>query len=355
MGIISNTGKTASLFMAFGFCAAIVSCSDGNAKPEPKNEKDEVISVVVRKIVPQKFVQMLTLTGVAKANRSVVIASETPGKVVKIGFKKGDDVKEGEPLIWLDSALLEADIAQARAAMEINELEYRKLKALAQRKASVSEIQLDKSRLSLNVARARLQGLDSRLAKKTIRAPFDGKIAGKKVEIGAIVNPGEPLTKVIDLKAIKVIVGIPEVAIADFRPGKKASIVFDAFPEEKFDGVTSYISPEVDMRSRTFELELELTNERTRLLPEMSAKVTFVKRESANSILIPQTSALERKEGHAVFIIDSQNIAQLRPVIIEDSSNEMALVKSGVSVGDILVIRGQRALMSGDTVEAKTE
>ncbi len=352
---IFNGKKTALLLVAMGLTTSFFSCSDDNPKPEPKIEKNEVISVVAHKIVPQKFVQMLTLTGIAKANRSVVIASETSGKVVKVGFKKGDDAKKGEPLVWLDSSLLEADIAQAQAGMEINELEYRKLKALARKKASVSEIQLDKSRLSLNVAKARLQGLHSRLAKKTIKAPFDGKIARKNVEIGAIVNPGEPLAKVIDLKAIKVVVGIPEVAIADFNPGKKASIVFDAFPEKKFKGVTSYISPEVDMRSRTFELELKLTNGKIKISPEMSAKVTFVKRELANSILIPQTSVLERREGHAVFIINSQNIAQLKPVIIEDSSGEMALVKSGVSIGDLLVIKGQRGLTSGDTVEAIME
>ena len=88
-----------------------------------------------------------------------------------------------------------------------------------------------------------------------------------------------------------------------------------------------------------------------RILPEMSAKVTFIKRAIENAIMIPQTAALEVAEGHAVFLVTKAGVAQKRKIEIADNANEMALVANGLSAGETLVTSGQRSLVDGDKVE----
>lgn len=334
-----------------GFVFYLMSCSDSKAIPKPKDDGKRQIKVRATKIEPETFTQKLTLTASARAYREVVIASETAGRVVEINFEKGDYVQKDKPLIRLDDSSLQADIAQARADTDILKLEYQKLKALAEVNAGVSEFKLEQARLRMEAAISRTDGFMARLDKLTIKAPFAGHIAGRDVEVGAIVAPGAFLAKLLVTRPIKVVIGIPESAIADFAVGKSARVEFDAYKDEKYEGFVTYISPEVDRRSRTFELELELPNKDKKILPEMSAKVTFTRKELPNSIIIPQTAIVELADKHAVFIVTKDNVARQRIVEVADSADEMALIVSGVQIGDLLVVKGQRGLMDGDNVE----
>ena len=127
--------------------------------------------------------------------------------------------------------------------------------------------------------------------------------------------------------------------------------MFDAYPDQTSRGRVTYIAPEVDSRSRTFDMELELPNRDMKIFPEMSAKVTFIRKTVENSILIPQDSIVELADGHAVFVIGEGNVARRRKVEIKDMAEEMALVGSGLAAGDRLIVIGQRNLIDGDRVE----
>jgi len=345
--------KKALAVIAVGFLMA--GCSKGASETAEKKAAQhtaagrKAVRVKAQAIEPRTFVQKIKLVAAAKAYKEVVIGAELPGRVVKIGFEKGDLIKEGQPLVWLDDRQARADIAQAGADRDLAALDYRKLKALADKKADVSEFALDQARLRLAAADARMQGLDVMLDKLTIRAPFSGLMASRGVELGAMVSPGQPLARLATLNPIKLSTGIPETAISDFSLGKEASIVFDSYPSKERKGKITYLAPEVDQRTRTFECELELANPDRKIKPEMSAKVTFVRKEMKDSILIPQEAVLELSDGHAVFVVEN-GVARQKKVKIEDMADEMAQVSSGVSVGDMLVTLGQRGLIDGDRV-----
>ncbi len=335
-------------------CAALLAfsaCSNGAEDAKGAVIEEKIVRVHVQTVEPQTFVQRITLTASAKADKEVTIASETLGRVSKIGFEKGDQVKEGQPLIWLEDSTLRAEIAQAEVDKNIAALDYRKFKALADKNANVSQFQLEQSRLRLEASRARLTALSTRLSKLTIKAPISGHVVTRETEVGAIVSPGLPLSRIVSIRPIKVLTGIPEVAIADFSIGKEAVITFDAYPDREYKGKVGYLSPEVNRKTRIFNCELTLPNENMTILPEMSAKVTFIRKTLSGSILIPQTAVLELTDGHAVFVVDKGNVARLRKVGIEDTAGEMALVISGVKAGDRLVTLGQRSLIEGDRVE----
>lgn len=351
------TGKTAlkPLAVAALFSALITAGCGVNAQekntPSTKAEEDKAVRVQVMTVEPATFQQKIKLVGSAKAEKEVVIASEVPGRVVKLGFEKGDTVKAGQPLVWLDDSRLKAELSAAQAERGMARLDYDKLSALAERKASVSEFQLEQAKLKLDAAEARISSILASLEKLMITAPFSGTLVSKSVEQGAIVAPGQPLSRLINIVPIKLSTGVPETAISDFGVGKKAVVVFDAYPSKKYTGKVTYIAPEVDLRARTFECELELPNEDMKIMPEMSAKVTFIRKELPGSILIPQESIVELADGHVVFIVENGEFARQRRVTIEDMAEEMALIGEGLEAGEQLVTLGQRGLIDGDRIK----
>jgi len=342
--------KICNMTMIALISLATSACSNGAADAVKAPPEKKIIRVRVWKVKPQTFVQKLTLTASAKAGREVTIASESPGRVVGVNFDKGDKVIRGQVLIRLDDATLKAKIAMATVDKDLAELEYRKQKTLSDHGAGISEFQLEQSRLRLEAAKARLGELGAELDKLTIKSPITGVILSRGTEPGEIVSPGAPLARSAELRPIKVVTGAPELAIADFYMGKEALITFDAYPGKNFAGKITFLSLEINPRTRTFDCEIELANKDMMILPEMSAKVAFTRKTLPGSILIPQTSVLELADGHAVFVVDENNIAHQRRIELVDSADEKALVSSGLAEGDALVILGHRKLIDGDTV-----
>jgi len=343
---------TESIVIAVAVTAGLfVSCSGGGkAEPPRKAEEKKAVKARVITLEPRDFTKRLTLSGSSKASSEVVVAAEAGGRVARLAFEKGDRVQAGAPLAWLDDSSTKAELAQAEAGRDMAALDHRKLKALDDRKAGVSEFQMEQARLNLNAAEARVAAVKSLLAKFTVSAPISGVLVTRDVEMGAVIAPGQPIARLITTDPIKITAGMPEMAISDFRPGLTATARFDAFPDREYEGKITFISPAVNRVTRTFDMEATIPNQDGKIFPDMSAKVVFPWRHVKNAIIIPQSAAVELSDGHAVFIVEG-GVARQRRVTMEDTSGDMALVKSGVKAGDVLVVTGQRSMVDGDIVE----
>jgi membrane fusion protein (multidrug efflux system) len=343
--------KAASILIAAVTAALFVSCSrGGKAEPPRQAEEKKAVKARVMTLEPRDFTKRLTLSGSSKASSEVTVAAEAGGRIARIGFEKGDRVKAGAPLAWLDDSSAKAELAQAEAGRDLAALEHRKLKALEERKAGVSEFQLEQARLNLNSAEARVAAVKALLTKFIVNAPISGVLVTREVETGAIIAPGQPISRLISTDPMKIAAGMPEMAIADFHSGLTATARFDAFPEREYEGKITFISPAVNSVTRTFDMEVTIWNHDAKIFPDMSAKVEFPWRHVKNAMLIPQSATVELTDGHAVFVVDG-GVARQRRVELEDVSGDMALVKSGVKAGDVLVVTGQRSMVDGDLVE----
>ncbi|MBF0170497.1 MAG: efflux RND transporter periplasmic adaptor subunit [Nitrospinae bacterium] len=344
---MSDPRPLLALTLAVGL--ALSACA-GDDAPQAAVTDRKSVRVKVITLAPTLFRQKLTLPGAAKPSAEVTVTAEVAGKVAALGFEKGATVKKGAPLVRLDDRAMAAETAQARAARDMAALELDKLSALAKVEGDVSPFELDNRRLTLAQAQARLDGAEATLARYRIGAPLAGIAVSRPLEVGAIASPGVELTRIVATDPMKLSVGVPETAVADFSVGKKATVVFDAFPDERYEGAVVFLSPEVDPRARVFACELSLPNPAGRLRPEMSAKATFVRKEIPDALLIPQTAVLELPEAHAVFVVDDKGIARQKLVTVADHTGEEALVDSGLSPGDRLVVTGHRSLLDGDKV-----
>lgn len=343
---------TASLVIALAIMAGLfVSCSGGGkAEPPRQAEGKKAVKARVMTIEPRDFTKKLTLSGSSRASSEVTVAAEAGGRITRLAFDKGDHVKAGAPLAWLDDSTAKAELAQAEAGRDMAALEHKKLKALEERRAGVSEFQLEQARLNLNSAEARVATVKSFMAKLVVNAPMPGTLVTRDVEIGAVIAPGQPISRLIATDPIKIIAGMPEMAIADFHPGQTATARFDAFPGKEYEGKITFVSPAVNPVTRTFDMEVTIKNHDGKIFPDMSAKVEFPWRRVENAMIIPQSATVELSDGHAVYVVEG-GVAKQRRVAMEDVSGDMALVKSGVKAGDVLVVTGQRSMVDGDVVE----
>jgi membrane fusion protein (multidrug efflux system) len=331
----------------------VVACSkspENNLKPSSDSGK-ATVKVATMIVTAETFEQKLTLTASTMASKSVIIASAAAGRVKNLGFDRSDKVHASQPLVWLDDSVLASELERVVADHEMASLHHEKLKALSDKGANVSELKLEEARLKLKAEGAKLSALNAKLDMMTVRAPFAGVVVTRDVEVGAYINPGQRLAKLVTITPMKIITGVPETAIADFKVGKSALVTLDAYPGKTFTAEVTSISPEVNPKTRVFDCELVIQSSSENILSEMSAKVLFTKKVLANSVLIPQTSVVELIDGHAVYVVENGSVARLKKVVIADVAEEKALVESGLSVGEHLVISGHRSLIDGDTVE----
>ena len=333
--------------------AAVSACHKEKKEHSPSQEGagKKIIRVKLMEITAEDFERKITLSASAKAFAEAPLAAETMARVEKIGFEKGDMARQGDPMVWFDAATVRAQLGQARADRDMVKFDYVKQSELKEKGGAVSDYTLEKSRLAMEAAEARIRGLETLLSKYVIHAPISGVVASRDVEVGMVVAPGAPIARIIAVKPIKVSFGVPELEIGSVALGKKARVVFDAHPEREYEGTVSYVAAEVNRTARVFEAEAQLANQDGSIRPEMSAKVTISGKAVKNAISIPQTAVVEMATGHVAFVVGADKTARLKKIEIADYSGGMALVKSGLAAGDRLVIKGHRDLIDGDLVE----
>jgi membrane fusion protein (multidrug efflux system) len=240
-------------------------------------------------------------------------------------------------------------LERAENQMELRRSEFENARSgIQSRKARIQSIQAD-----LTAAGAEIDRLQEDLADTIVRAPFDGVIGDRFVELGDQVTPGRKMFTVLDIASVKVVARIPSEFIGRIEPGASVKVSTRAYSEPVFEGIVIHVHPEADLTNRTFAVEIKVTNpERPVLLPGMFARVRIPVMDVEEALLVPREAILEDDRGTFLYVIDaSSDTAERRDLRLGNLGPEEALVVDGVSPGDSVVIRGQERLHNGALVE----
>src|SRR6202012_6004364 len=231
----------------------------------------------------------ITAVGSMRAFRGVVVTTEVAGLVRTLNFKSGEDAKNGAVLVELNA---DSDIAQLhalQAAADLAQTTYNRDKVQFDAQA-ISHATLDADAADLKNKRAQAEAQAALVAKKTLRAPFAGKLGITTLNPGQYLNPGD---KVVTLQAIDPILvdfRIPQVQLARITVGQTVHVTTDAFPKEVFEGKVTAIDPRVDPASRNFQVEASVNNSSRKLLPGMFARAAVESGEKQPLLTLPQTA-----------------------------------------------------------------
>jgi membrane fusion protein (multidrug efflux system) len=360
-GIMRRIARAARGLGAVSLLWAVAACSErveaGSTEEAPGAGASEgltrVINVVVTEVTPAAFREEIALTGTVQAARDVVLSAEEAGVVRELMVARGASVQEGQPILRIDDRVLRPQVEQARAQSILAEEQWQRRKRLFEEDRVGSELAYLEARLTAEQAAAQLAVLEERLARTVVRAPFAGVVEERLVEVGAMVAPGSPVARIINVNPVKITAGVPERYATDVRPGALVEVTFDAVEGRTFEGKIGFVGTAVNPRNRTFPVEFSVPNLGGVIKPEMVASVALVRRVVEEALVVPQDAIVRLADGQAVYVVRSEGgeeIVESRAVTIGMSQDNLVTVTSGLSAGDRVVVVGQQQVADGDRV-----
>ena len=340
----------------------LTACGDDAAAVDtdaPAQEARRIINVGVERLQVRSFTDVIRLTGTVVADRSVMVAAEEGGIVQRVLVDKGASVQAGQPIVELDDEMLRAQQDEAQAQLSLAQQLWDRTRRLYDDDGIGTENEYLQARYNAAQAKARLTLVEARLANTTIRAPFDGVLDARHVEVGSVVAPGSNVATVVDLSPLKVAAGVPERYAADVQLGARAVILFDALGDTSH-GSVEFVGASVHVSNRTFPIELALDASTGFVKPEMVADVILERRHLDQAVVVPRQALVRTESGFSAFVaVDVQGdaaIAEVRALTLGPSAQDEVVVVSGLSDQDRLIVLGQTQVAHGDhlrTVRAR--
>lgn len=305
-------------------------------------------TVTASAAVEQSWVTSLVATGSVAPVQGVTVGAEMPGKVVKIAFEAGATVKAGDLLVQLDTSTEEAQLRAAEAAAALGTANLARARELRQ-SGTNSPADLDASDAQSKGAAAQADNIRAVIAKKTIRAPFAGRLGLRLVNLGQILKDGEPIATLQTLDPIYVNFSLPQQRLAQVSAGNTVRVTSDAAPGQTFEGKISAISPEVDSVTRNVRLQATISNQGEKLRTGMFANVEVVLPTAEKVLAIPATSVAYAPYGDSVFVVDEKKDEKSGKV---ELTLRQQFVRLGTARGDFVNVvdglkPGEKVVTSG--------
>jgi len=320
----------------------------------------------------------ITANGYVVARTKASVAAKLAGQLEYLGVSEGSRLRRGEVLARIESGDQQAALAQAQAALaqaQANLDQGRRDLERAQRLAAeqvLSAADLENARTRVDVldaqvgqARAQVQLAEVGLENTRVRAPFDGTVLRRDAEVGEIVAPasaGGSLTRtsivtMADLATLEVEVDVNEAYIAQIRNRQAARITLDAYPDTSFAGRVRQVVPTADRQKATVLVKVSILDRDPRILPEMGAKVVFLREAdpalvAPRRVLVPEAAIVRADGATRVWVIENERVAA-RPVTLGAARGADLEVRDGLTGGERVVLRPKLGLKPGARVRVK--
>ena len=327
-------------------------------------------SVSTAVVAEDTWEQILPAVGSVVAAKGVAVSSEAPGVVTAIRFESGALVKAGQVLVELDSSVERAQLASAMARRELAQLSAGRSRQLAQQSV-ISRSQLDGDEAQLKTSRADLSALQAQIERKTVRAPFSGRLGIRAVNLGQYVNPGTTLTTLESLEVVYVDFSVPQQELADVTPKTPVRVSLSGESGPPFVGVIAAVDPAVDVTTRSVKLRASIPNPKEQLRPGMFVRVAVVLPQRQKVVAAPATAVVHASYGDSVFVVEPQKDASGAPVLGPDGQpakmarqqfvrvgaarGDFVALLDGVKAGQELVTAGAFKLRNGSGIAIHNE
>jgi len=304
----------------------------------------------------------LESVGTATAVNGVTISTDLAGIVRQIAFDSGNKVRAGDLLVHLDTTQEEAQLHQAEAQRDFASVTLKRDKDLLAKHA-ISQSDYDNAEASFRQAQAAVDQFAALIARKTLRAPFDGVTGIRQVNLGQYLKEGDMVVTLQAFDPIYVNFSLPQQDLSKLAVGQPVALRVDAFEGQAFDGKITAINSLVDQATRNIQVQATFQNSDFRLRPGMFAKVSVIMSEKQSVVAIPATAIHYAPYGDSIFIVSEMKDPQgkeykgVREQFIKTgpSRGDMISVVSGLKPGDEVVTSGVFRLKSGAHVNVNNQ
>lgn len=318
---------------------------------------------------------LLESVGSVEAGRGVTISNEVPGVVHAIRFESGAKVRPGQVLVELDSRVERAQLASLHARRELASSSATRTRRL-EASGATTKAQLDTDEAQLKTVSADAEALAAQIEKKTIRAPFAGKLGIRSVNLGQYLNPGTPMTVLESQDAVYIDFTVPQQQLARVPVGTSVRISLPgAQPPRTLTGKIAAIDPNVDPVTRAVKLRASVDEAPGKgkgaadrftdvLRPGMFVNVSVVLPERGNVVFVPATAIMRAPYGNSVYIVEGKKdgagggavkVARQQFVRIGVSRGDFVAIDEGVTAGQEIVTLGAFKLRNGAPIMVNNE
>lgn len=328
---------------------------------------DQAQTVATVKAEVTSWRENVRAVGTLSALRGTEIAAEVAGIVTKINFEAGQNVKAGDVLVELRADSDIAKLNSLKATMDLAQRNYARSAELL-KKGNVSKATYDNQLSAYNAAKANVAEQQALVDKKVIRAPFEGVVGIKRVDIGQYVNAGVDLVTLQQLDPIHIDLLMPQQQLASIKTGVDVALTSDVYPGEQFTGKITGIDPKVDPDTRNFRVQATIGNKDRKLMPGMFASVEITVGEPHSYVTLPQTALTYNAYGETLFVVvpakpaEGQSEAPKEEdgsprleaiqkfVTVGETRGDQVAILKGIKEGEIVVNAGQLKLKNGSHV-----
>jgi membrane fusion protein, multidrug efflux system len=319
-------------------------------------------TVTVAEAQSEVIPNLLTAVGDLAAVHQVNVTSDVSGRITDIMFTAGANVKAGSPLVQLFDGPEQGDLASFKAQATVAQLSLDRAKQLAARQFG-PQVTVEQSQAAFDQANAGIAKTQAIISQKLVRAPFDGELGVRHVEVGQFLTAGTQIVTLTDLSTLYANFTVTEKDSAALKVGQTVRILVDAYPGRNFESKITTVEPQIATDTRNIRVQATLENPDRILKPGMFTTTTVVLPDKPAVVTVPETAVDYTLYGDSVFLITEKkeddgksSLSAVRTFVRTGNRiNGRAEILSGLKSGDRVVAVGQLKLQSGSAVVISTD
>ena len=336
--------RLAAAVLLAGACFVAAGCSE---KSQPDSNGEIPRNVRVLKLGPETIAEFFEISGPIAPVRGTDLSAQESGPVVALPVDKGQAVGKGKTVLVIERDILKAELEAAKAAFALESYNVDKVKQLHEA-GKVSRIELLTAQSSHAQANSRVKVLAERYERAGIKAPFDGVLVDRYVELGQLVIPGQRVCRILDPYTLKLEAYLTDSQVQWVAVGDRATIKMGE-SRDRAHGAVSWVGFEADRMTGKFKVEIEIPNPDLKFHSGVIGRARLEKNLVTDVVAIPRDAVLPGRTGPVAYVVKDDR-AFLHSLELGEDQGVMVVVRGGLEPGDQLVVRGHRDLRDGSLV-----
>lgn len=336
------------LQIACGGGEATVQTFEQGGGGEEEERTVEAIPVEVVALEQGQIEATLRFSATLEAERDVQVFAEATRRIVDLRVEEGDAVRKGSVLIRLQNDEQQSALAKARSQLDQRRREYDRQKSLYEQKLVSEQVFID-AEYQFDQAKLAFDDANRELTYTEVRAPIEGVVTERLVDLGDFVSVNQPLFHIVDFNSIVARIYVPEQELSRLRPAQPARIIAEALGSEAFAGAVDRIAPVVDPSTGTIKVTVATPHQRG-LRPGMYVQVELVTAVHDEAIRIPKKALIYDNDQIFLFRLADDRLVERIPVVPVLEDTEFVEPAEGLDLGDEIVVAGQSGLKDGSKV-----
>ena len=353
--IRSSSGAVRAALLCFALSAAVLlgGCKrGGEGDAQAKEAKGpEAVPVEIAAASRRPVAASYSGTAPLEARAESQVVAKTSGVALSVFAEEGQVVRAGQVLVRLDSARAALQAAQTASQMRKLEANYARSRQLAEQKL-MSANDIDQIKFDLENARAANRLANLELSYANVVAPISGVVAQRSIKPGNFVQINTPIFRIVDISRLEATLNVPERELETLKAGLPVNLQVDALPGKTFKGTVDRVAPVVDSGSGTFRVVCAFQG--GGLQPGMFGRIQIDYDQRANALVVPRIALLDDEGDPAVFAVRAGKAVRV-PVKLGYVDGAWAEVRSGIKLGERVVVAGKTALRDGSVVQVLGE